>query len=248
MSKHIKVTQDGAVLCITIDRPDKKNALTGAMYEAMIEAFESAESDDSIGVIFICGSEGNFTAGGDINDFLMRAQSSGEFPALKFIRKLAVCDTPIVAAVEGNAVGIGTTMLFHCDLVYAATDTRFQMPFINLALVPEAASSLLVPANIGMRKASEYLLLAEAFGPQEAAAMGMINAMVADGSVREHALEKARQLAQKPRNAVRTARKLMRGDRKDVMARLEAEAKAFEAALRSDETRAIFEAFLARKK
>ncbi len=251
MSEHIRVERDGGVLRVTLARADKKNALTGAMYLALIDAMDQADGDPAIGAILISGEGGNFTAGNDIADFLSGSSSGGsfeDFPALRFIRRLAICDTPIIAAVEGNAIGVGTTMLFHCDLVYASADARLQMPFVNLALVPEAAASLLVPQRVGLAKASELLMLGEAIDGVEAHRLGIVNAIVASGALQAHALERAKLLASKPRNAIAATRRLIRGDRDVILERIEAEAQAFNKALHSQEARDVFAAFLAKKK
>ena len=157
-------------------------------------------------------------------------------------------ETPIVAAVDGVAVGVGTTLLFHCDLVYATPAAKFRMPFLDLGLVPEAASSILAPARFGMAKASEYILLAEAFGPQEAEKLGLINGIVAPETLGDAAMEAARKLAAKPPAAMRSARRLMRGDRKEIEAAIEREMVAFGEALRSDDAKAAFTAFLSKSK
>lgn len=248
MSENIKVSRAGAVLCVQLARADKKNALTGAMYNALIDAFDEADSDQAIRVLLISGDGGNFTAGNDINDFLSGGDFNDDFPALRFIRRLAICETPLVAAVEGNAIGIGTTMLFHCDLVYATADARLQMPFVNLALVPEAASSLLVPRRVGPQKAAELLMLGEAMDGTEAYRLGIVNAVIARENLFAHALERAQTLAAKPRHAIAATRRLIRGDPDELLARIDIEAQAFNTALHSQETREVFMAFLAKGK
>jgi enoyl-CoA hydratase/carnithine racemase len=248
MSEHIKLEQADGVLTISMDRQDKKNALTGAMYEAMIAAIDSAEADAKTGVLLLRGAGGLFTAGNDIGDFLAAAGKLEDFPALRFIRRLAICDKPVIAAVDGVAVGVGTTILFHCDLVYAAPNAAFRMPFVDLGLVPEAAASLLVPQRVGQAKASELLLLAEGFDAAEALRLGIINAIIAPELLHAHAFERARTLAAKPRNAVATTRRLIRGDRDAILTRMDEEAHEFGRALRSDEAKAAFMAFMAKGK
>ncbi|MDH7796672.1 MULTISPECIES: enoyl-CoA hydratase-related protein [unclassified Beijerinckia] len=248
MNDHITTTSADGVLTITMNRPDKKNALTGAMYEAMIAAIDAAEADSKIGALLLRGAGGLFTAGNDIADFLSASSGIEDFPALRFIRRFAICDKPIVAAVDGAAVGVGTTILFHCDLIYAAPDATFRMPFVDLGLVPEAAASLLIPERVGMAKASEWLLLGEGFDATEAYRLGLINAIVDKDRLQAHALDKARALAAKPRTAVATTRRLMRGDRDTILDRMGVEARAFGAALKSDEARAAFMAFMAKAK
>lgn len=240
-------TADG-VMRITMNRSAKKNALTGPMYDAMTAAMEQADASDDIRAIVLEGSGGSFTAGNDLADFLATATRGEENRAGYFIRKIATLDTPIVAAVDGVAVGVGTTLLFHCDLVYATPAAKFRMPFLDLGLVPEAASSILAPARFGMAKASQYILLAEAFGPQEAEALGLVNATVAPDALADTAMEAARKLAAKPPAALRAARRLMRGDRKDIVAAMDRETVAFAEALRSDEAKAAFMSFLNKAK
>ncbi len=240
-------TADG-VMRITMNRSAKKNALTGPMYDAMTAAMEQADASDDIRAIVLEGSGGSFTAGNDLADFLATATRGEENRAGYFIRKIATLDTPIVAAVDGVAVGVGTTLLFHCDLVYATPAAKFRMPFLDLGLVPEAASSILAPARFGMAKASQYILLAEAFGPQEAEALGLVNAIVAPDALADTAMEAARKLAAKPPAALRAARRLMRGDRKDIVAAMDRETVAFAEALRSDEAKAAFMSFLNKAK
>lgn len=240
-------TADG-VMRITMNRSAKKNALTGPMYDAMTAAMEQADASDDIRAIVLEGSGGSFTAGNDLADFLATATRGEENRAGYFIRKIATLDTPIVAAVDGVAVGVGTTLLFHCDLVYATPAAKFRMPFLDLGLVPEAASSILAPARFGMAKASQYILLAEAFGPQEAEALGLVNAVVAPDALADTAMEAARKLAAKPPAALRAARRLMRGDRKDIVAAMDRETVAFAEALRSDEAKAAFMSFLNKAK
>ncbi len=248
MSEHIKTSREGAVLNIMLARADKKNALTGAMYLSLIEAFEDADGDSAIRAILISGEGGNFTAGNDIGDFLGGAKFDNDLPALRFIRRLTILETPLIAAVAGNAIGVGTTMLFHCDLVYATADARLQMPFVNLALVPEAASSLLVPRRVGPQKAAELLMLGEAMDGVEAHRVGLVNAVVAPDRLLAHAMERAQTLASKPRNAVATTRRLIRGNPDELLERIDLEAQEFNKALHSAEAHEVFMAFLAKGK
>ena len=243
----IVAVADG-VMRVTMNRPAKKNALTGPMYDAMTSALDKADASDEIRAVVIEGAGGAFTAGNDLADFLATATRGEENRAGHFIRKIATLDTPIVAAVDGVAVGVGTTMLFHCDLVYTTPSAKFRMPFLDLGLVPEAASSILAPARFGMARASEYILLAEAFGPDEAKDLGLVNAIVAPAALEATAMEAARKLAAKPAGALRAARRLMRGDRKEIEAAIERESAAFAKALTSPEAKAAFTAFLNRTK
>ncbi|WP_298953624.1 enoyl-CoA hydratase-related protein [uncultured Methylobacterium sp.] len=251
MTEHVRITEEaGGVRLVRLDRPEKKNALTGAMYDAMREALEEADRDGSgIGAVVFAGLPGAFTAGNDIADFVARAgRDAGDGPALRFIRRLAATRTPLVAAVDGLAVGIGTTMILHCDLVYVAPSARFRMPFVDLGLVPEAASTYLLPRRVGIPKATELMLLAEAFDGDEAVRLGLANAVVPGDTLVEHALSQAARLAAKPRGALAASRALIRGDAAAVEAAMAAESRAFEAALCSPEAQAAFRAFLDRAK
>lgn len=248
MTDEVQVSVADGVMRITMNRPAKKNALTGPMYDAMTAALEEADATDAIRAVMLEGSGGSFTAGNDLGDFLATATKGDEPRASYFIKKIAMLETPIVAAVDGVAVGVGTTLLFHCDLVYATEAAKFRMPFLDLGLVPEAASSILAPRRFGMAKASEYILLAEAFGPHEAEKLGLINGIVAPDLLGETAMNAARKLAAKPPAALRSARRLMRGERKDIETAIEREMVAFGEALRSDDAKAAFMAFLGKSK
>jgi enoyl-CoA hydratase/carnithine racemase len=251
MTDLVLESREGAVLRLTLNRPNKKNALTGEMYGALLAAFDAASGDDSLAAILLEGEGGVFTAGNDIGDFLAGAQTAardGEVsPGGRFIRALARFEKPIVAAIEGQAVGIGTTLCFHCDLVYAAPNARFLMPFVNLGLVPEAGSSMLAPMRFGHARAAELLLLAEPFGAETAREIGLVNAILPAEQLRAHALAKARALAAKPRAALLATRKLMRGDGRALHAHMEAELAEFARALRSPEAKAAFVSFLEKK-
>ncbi|HEY8580071.1 MAG TPA: enoyl-CoA hydratase-related protein [Beijerinckiaceae bacterium] len=236
--------EDG-VLTVTFDRPEKKNALTGAMYEAIMAAMGAAEADDKIGAIVFAGAQGAFTAGNDIRDFVDAAEAD-DFPALRFVRRLATFPKPMVAAVEGVAVGVGVTMLLHCDLVYAAPDSMFLMPFVDLGVTPEAGATLLLPQRVGLAKATELLMLADPFDAREGERLGLVNAVVPTERLHARAHERARQLCAKPRSALLATRRLMRGEPDALLARIDAEAKAFVAGLRSAEAKQALAAFLAR--
>ncbi len=246
MSEHIQRSVAQGVLRIEIARPDKKNALTGGMYEAMIAAMDAAARDDEMGAILFEGSGGSFTAGNDLNDFLTFAEDFQKSPALQFVRALAGFPKPVVAAVDGVAVGVGATMLLHCDLAYATPAARFRMPFVDLGVVPEAASSLLLPQRIGLARASELLLLCEGFDAARALDMGLLNGVVAPEDLGRIAMERAVALAQKPRNAVLATRRLLRGNSAEIAVRIEEEAALFAAALQAPEASAIIRAFLAK--
>jgi enoyl-CoA hydratase/carnithine racemase len=251
MTDEIEIAREGAVVSAALARPQKKNAITSAMYEALIDALEKAERDASVGALVLSGKGGAFTAGNDIGDFLTIATGAAgsrdarDFPGWRFISKLADFEKPLIAAVQGLAVGIGTTLCFHCDLVYAASDARFHMPFVNLGLVPEAGSSLLAPELFGRAKAAEYLLLAEPFDAEAARALGLVNEVLPEAELLAHAMRKAGVLAAKPRSALLATRRLLRGDPAAVKARMAEEIQAFSAALASSEARAAFMAFMA---
>lgn len=242
MTDHVKIVREGAVVTATLARPEKKNALTGAMYDALTRMLEEVDGDPGVGAVVMTGEGGSFSAGNDIADFI----AGGARPALRFVRAIAACQTPIVAAVEGVAVGVGTTMLFHCDLVYAAPSAMFRMPFIDLALVPEAGASYTVPQRFGLARASEALLLGDPFDAADAHRMGLVNAVIDAAHLRAHAHKQATRLAAKPRGALAVSRRMIRGDRATILARIDEEAIAFEAALKSDEARAAFMAFMAK--
>jgi enoyl-CoA hydratase/carnithine racemase len=241
----IEIAREGAVLSAAFARPQKKNAITGAMYEGLIEAFDTASRDPDIGALVLSGKGGVFTAGNDIGDFLQVAlHETGDFPAWRFVNTVAAFEKPLIAAVDGLAIGVGTTLCLHCDLVYASPTARFQTPFVNLGLVPEAGSSLLAPQRFGRAKASELLLLAEPFGADEALRLGLVNAVLAESELLPHAMSKAAALAAKPRAALLATRRLMRGDPEALKTQMAAEMHAFSAALKSPEAHAAFQAFL----
>jgi enoyl-CoA hydratase/carnithine racemase len=247
-SGEVIVTADGPVRILRLNRPDKKNALTDAMYNALVESLESASSDDAIRCVVITGGPAAFTAGADLNDFLSAARGETDrFEASRFLHVLARAGKPLVAAVEGVAVGIGTTMLLHCDYVVAAENARLQTPFVNLGLVPEAASSLLLPRLVGPRRAFEILAMCRPFSAADARAMGIVNEVVADGQAEAHALKAAHHIAALPAEAVAMARDLIRGSTADITARIDEELQLFRRRLRSDEARAAFERFFSRK-
>jgi enoyl-CoA hydratase/carnithine racemase len=250
MTEHVRVADlEGGVRLLTLNRPEKKNALTGPMYDALRDALEEADSSEAVGAVVFAGQPGAFTAGNDIADFVARARDgAGEAPSLRFIRQLAGTRTPMVAAVDGVAVGIGTTLTLHCDLVYASPAARFRTPFVELGLVPEAASSYLLPRRVGRLKATEILLLSEMFGADQAEALGLVNAVMPSDMLVEHAVAQAARLAALPRGALQAARTLIRGDQADVDAALQAEAEAFGRQLRSEEAQRAFRAFLDRAK
>ena len=239
-----RIDRDG-VLELHIDRPDKKNALTAAMYRTMTAGLSEASGRDDIGAVLFAGRGPAFCAGNDLKDF-MQGPQGGE-AALAFIRALATFEKPLVAAVQGLAVGVGTTMLFHCDLVYAAPDARFVMPFVNLGIVPEAGSSLLAPTTLGYARASAMLLLGEPMDAQEADRSGLITAVIPADRLLEHARDRAAALLQKPPEALIATRRLLRGDPTILMARIEEEARILRDRLNSPEAQEAFAAFFEKR-
>lgn len=245
MSGGIERIERDGVMEIHIDRPDKKNALTAAMYRAMTAALEEASARADIGVVLVAGRGDAFCAGNDLADFT-RGPEGGE-AAFQFIRALAAFDKPLVAAVQGLAVGLGTTMLFHCDLVYAAPDARFIMPFVNLGLVPEAGSSLLAPATLGHARAAAMLLLGDPMDAEAADRAGLVSAIVPGDRLLDHARAKATALMAKPPQALAATRRLMKGDASAVAHRIEEEARLFYQMLQSPEAQEAFAAFFEKR-
>jgi len=243
MTDHIRLSECDGWLEIVIARPHKKNALTASMYHAMTGALAAASAREDLACVLISGEGDAFCAGNDLTDFL--AGPGGADAALAFIAALAAFDKPLVAAVQGMAVGIGTTMLLHCDLVYAAPDARFAMPFVKLGLVPEAGSSLLAPALMGRAKAAAMLLLGETIGADEAERAGLVSAIVPGEDLHEHARAKAAALARQPRAALLATRRLLRPSPAAVGSRIAEEAALFAEALQSTEAQAAFAAFIA---
>ena len=245
---EIDATVAEGVLGFTLDRPAKKNALTESMYLALLDGFARAEADESIGAVLFKAEGGVFSAGNDIGDFIAAVQKGQGLAAADFVRRLATFSKPVVAAVDGLAVGVGCTLLLHCDLVYATAGARFSLPFVDLGLPPEAASSLLLPRRVGMARASAWLLLAEPFDAQEAKEAGLVNAIVGADDLVGFAREKASKLAAKPRAALIESRRLLRGEASEVSARMEEEFQSFLRALHEPQTQAAFAAFLAKSK
>lgn len=249
MSEHIQNERRGAVNVVRINRPDKKNALTFAMYAAMAAALRAGDADEAVRVHVILGVPGAFSAGNDLADFVTMAQDENAgVEIFDFITALAQTRKPIVSGVDGIAVGIGTTINLHCDLTFATPRTTFRTPFVDLGIVPEAASSLLVPAVLGHQPAFAMLVMGEGLSAHAAQAGGLIYSVVESDDLETVVFAAAEKLVQKPANALRIARELVRGPRQAVLDRIEEEAKAVRAGLRSEEARAAFDAFLNKKK
>lgn len=246
MSEHIKVDLDGGVLTVVFDRADKKNAITQAMYTALAEATERAKVDDAVRVVLFRSEGDSFSAGNDIADFIaLGSQSSGdlvEMGVFRFLKSLADLDKPAVAAVRGRAVGIGLTLLLHCDMVVVAEDALLSAPFINLALAPEAASTLLLPAVIGHQRAFEIFALGEAIDGKTALAWGIANRAVAADQVDATARQLADKLAARAPNSIRKTKALMR-DAEALWGLMQREAEAFGSQMRSPEAMEAFMAF-----
>lgn len=247
MTEHVKIQENGAVLEIIFARPGKKNALSNAMYRAASGALESARTNNNIRVVLF-GAEGDsFTAGNDLADFAAVASgASAELEAHAFLDQLARTDKPIVAAVSGLAVGVGTTMLLHCDVVYLAESATLSTPFVNLALVPEAGSSLLLPARIGHVGAFALFCLGEGLSAQQAVALGLANKVLPAKQVLPAAREATRMLATRPLGAIVATKKLMR-DRASILAQMREEEAIFCERLKTDEAREAFAAFFERR-
>lgn len=247
MTDHISITRhDKGVVLVRMNRLDKKNALTGDMYDAMRGVIENAGEQGTRAVVF-AGGPGVFTSGNDIGDFIARSGGGGASPAFQFIKALATVEVPMIAAIDGLAIGVGTTMVLHMDLAYASPRALFRMPFVDLGLVPEAASSLLLPQLAGLKKATEYLMLAEGFGAAEAVRMGMINAELPEAEVEAKALEAAARLASKPPQALAHTRRLLRGGAAALRERMDEEGRLFGQQLMSDEAKQALAAFMTRK-
>jgi enoyl-CoA hydratase/carnithine racemase len=249
MNEHVRVQRDGALLAITLARPERRNAITVAMYAALADAIGDASKDDGVRVITIQGEGQDFAAGNDLADFLEAApRVDNEIPVWRFLRSLATCETPIIAAVQGNCVGIGTTMLLHCDLVIADETTRFSMPFVDLALVPEAASSLLFPRLAGRRRAARYLLLCEPFGVDEAEAIGIVSHRAGAGSLDKKVREIVARLLAKPPEALRQTQRLLRhGATDEILERMKLESSLFAERLASAEVKEAITAFFEKR-
>jgi enoyl-CoA hydratase/carnithine racemase len=244
----VVIAREDGVMRIMFNRPAKKNALDREMYLTMIAALEEAQADPDLRAVLFCGAGGDFTAGNDLSDFLGPSLRLEEFPAFQFVLALAGFAKPLVAAVAGDAIGVGTTMLFHCDLVHAAPGARFKMPFVDLGLPPEAGASLLAPRLFGPARAAQYLMLCESFDAAEAEKLNLVNAVTPADSLLETAMNAARRLAQKPAEAVQATRRLLRGDPAELRERMFEEARLFEKALASPPMRARLEAFFAARR
>ena len=254
----IKTATLNGVATIEIARPEKKKALTVAMYQAMTDALMAAKADPAVRAVLITGQPGIFTSGNDIEDFMTRGTGGGgggegsedsESPVFRFMRALLDCDKPVVAAVTGGAIGIGTTMLLHCDFVYVSDEARLAMPFVSQGLVPEFGSSLVVPQLMGHRKAAEKLLLGDPFTPEQAVECGIANAVLPASEVVNHARRIAERFNALPPGAVREAKQLMRGPlHQQTLQTIRTEGEIFARRLRSPEAMEAFQAFFQKRR
>ena len=248
MTEQVLTENREGILQITLNRPEKKNALNAAMYNVMSDVIEGAEDDLSVRVLLITGCADSFTAGNDIADFLEISPDLGVSPATRFLRAIASSSVPIVAAVNGLAVGVGTTMLLHCDQVLASSSASFTLPFVNLGVVPEAASSLLLTRQAGYQRAAELLLLGEPFDAQTALEAGIVSRIYGDDALLDAALKLSQKLAAKPRGALRASKQLLRRASESVEDRMEAEMKVFAEQIQSPASVEIMTAFMERRK
>ena len=248
----LTTTADG-ILTIAFNRPERKNAITGAMYQTMADALVAAETDSAVRAIVFIGRPEIFTAGNDLEDFLKNAPAGGlpdaSRPVYQFMRALAGASKPVIAAVSGAAIGIGTTLLLHCDMVYAADNAKFSMPFVQLGLCPEFASSVLFPAVAGYPRAAEKLLLGEAFSASEALAMGMLSKVLPADELHAYAMAQAAKLVALPAASVRATKSLMKQPKQaGIEAAIGAEIELFSAMLRAPEAKEAFTAFFEKRK
>jgi enoyl-CoA hydratase/carnithine racemase len=245
---HIVMTDDGPVRIIRLNRPEKKNALTLAMYAGMTEALRQADQTDAILCVLFAGAPEVFCAGNDLADFMKAAEGGLDPRAHELITSLARAKKPLVAAVNGAAVGIGTTMLLHCDHVVAGSGATLSTPFLKLGLIPEAASTLLAPKRMGHARAFSLLVMGRPLSAEDAKAAGLVNAVVNPADVDVVALKAAQEIAALPPRALAVTRALMRGNTETILQRMETESSHYRDFLKSDEARAAFAAFFARKK
>lgn len=248
MTDHILVEDQKNIRLIRFNRPEKKNAITQAMYQKMVDAIESAPDDD-IRVLIFLGHDGIFTAGNDIMDFMGSIMSAGfqNSPTLKFLHALARCPLPMISGVDGLAIGIGTTMLMHCDMVYASAQSSFKTPFLNLGLVPEAGSSLLAPLLMGHQKAFELLVAGETFSSAQAKEAGLIGHIVESRLLEQTCFDTAEKLSTLAPEALKLSRQLLKGPPDHILKRIDEEAALFAERLTSDEAREAFSAFMEKR-
>jgi enoyl-CoA hydratase/carnithine racemase len=247
--EDIVTAHAGSILRVQLNRPAKRNAMTSAMYVALADILNEATKDDNTRAVLWHGAGDSFCAGNDIDDFLKNPPGPGESPQARLMEALVNFDKPLVAAVQGAAIGGGTTMLLHCDFIYAGESTKFQMPFINLAVVPEFGSSSIVSARIGHIRASELILLGAPFDARRAAEIGLVNQVMPDSDVMAKARETAEKLAAKPAAALQASKRLLKQPfREQIKAAMKAENEEFSVQVRSDDAKEAFNAFLEKRK
>jgi enoyl-CoA hydratase/carnithine racemase len=244
---EIIVGRSGAVMELRINRPDKKNAITAVMYAALADAFEQASTDPAIRVVTITGSGGLFTAGNDLRDFQQSREGGPDMPVFRFLRAISSCPKIVIAGVAGQAIGIGTTMLLHCDLVVAGRSANFSMPFVDLALVPEAASSLLFPRLVGRQRAAKHLILAEPFNAETAQSYGLVTELCSEEEVGARMAQLALRIAAKPPEAVMLTKRLINSADESIAERMAEEGRLFEERLGSAEAREALTAFFEKR-
>ncbi|MGV3652998.1 MAG: enoyl-CoA hydratase [Noviherbaspirillum sp.] len=244
----ILTSKADGILGIEFNRADKKNAITAAMYQALADVLEDAQDDGAVRVIVLSGKPEVFTAGNDLKDFLDNPPVSDAHPTLRFMRALRAADKPVLAAVAGAAIGIGTTMLLHCDMVYAADDAYFSLPFSQLGLCPEFGSSLLLPRIAGYQRAAEKLLLGEPFTAAEAHAMGLVNQVLPPDQLQLFVHAQAAKLAALPAASLRTTKRLLKGDQEALDRQMAEELQHFSRMLGAPEAKEAFTAFFERRK
>ena len=248
MTAPIQVTTRNRVTHLHIDRPEKRNALTAAMYQALADGLKNAAADPSVRAVLILGHTNCFSAGNDLKDFLEQPHEDDASPVSQFLRTIATFEKPLVAAVGGPAVGVGTTMLLHCDLVYATPEARFQLPFVHLGLVPEAGSGFLLPRIAGYQRAAELMLLGRPFSAETAVAAGFVTAIVDEHDLFATAIEAAEAVAALPPESVRMTKALMKRHTAPVVAdQMAAESRQFRERLHSPEAKEAFTAFLEKR-
>jgi enoyl-CoA hydratase/carnithine racemase len=248
MTSNVQILRDGAIVTIRFDRPDKKNAITVAMYQAMADALVEAERDDGVRVVLFTAAGDTFTAGNDLGDFMKNPPVGPDSPVLQFLAAISQAKKPLVAAVDGNAVGVGLTMLLHCDLVYASERAVLRAPFVDLGLVPEAASSLLLPRLIGHQRAAELLLLGEPIDASRARELGLVNRVVPVEALAGEAQRAAERLAAKPPEALALTKALLKDSNHATVAeRILHEARIFAGRLASAEVREAISAFFQKR-